>query len=314
LAHEDLAERRGGGALGGEEAVEGGLVEEAVRDGDRAEAAPLVDLLIEHREHLLDRQRAALDREPAEEGAAALLPVERTEQRLRREDATPTQELAEPHGGQSTRYTLAMHRLAPLLLLGACASVEVRAGACREGDAIRACFRRMEPGTAGYTAALAADAGQLTEITHSPDRLSVSVSWKGARGKLRCAFPYGGAAELDAGEARASTEVEYVFLEQEGVRVSALLPSACPMRARIAMTVEVAPALSPASIAVEGMPATRIPGPRAPWMLTLAEDGMLAEGEIRCTILCADGVTRRFLVGIDADGTPSATTGFVRNW
>lgn len=207
-----------------------------------------------------------------------------------------------------------MHRLATLLLLGACASVDVRVAACRDGDGVRACFRRAREGTAGHLATLAADAGELTEVTHSPDRLSVSVHWKGARGKLRCTFPYGGTGEFIAGTEIESPLAHYVFLDEGGVRVWAHLPSVCPMRASVATTIELPVALLPASIAVEDGPAAELSGPRTPWTLTLAEGGLLVERDLLCTIRCADGTVHRFLVGIDADGTPSATSGVVRNW
>ncbi len=207
-----------------------------------------------------------------------------------------------------------MHRVALLLLLPACASVDVHVAACRDGDGIRACFRRARPGTAGYTAKLSADAGELAEVTHSPDRLSVSVHWKGARGKLRCAFPYGGTGELIAGEETGSTRVEYVFLDEEGIRVRAHLPAACPMRAGIGLDIEVPASRLPATLSVDGVPATVLARPRTPWTLVLAEDGLLSERDLVCTIRCADGSERLFLVGIDADGTPSAVTGTVRNW
>lgn len=204
-----------------------------------------------------------------------------------------------------------MRRLGWLaILLGACASgPPVRVQAALEGDAVRVAFRRTEPGSAGHLARLEADGGRLEEVVHSPDRLTVSVLWREAEGALRCSFAYGGEASYPAGGPASDEEVLYVFLDEAGARVTARLPGANPVRPALPLDVQLPPALLPALL--DGR-ALREPRTRVLLPLPVDADGALVEGDSVVVLETAGGGRRELLLGIDPDGTPTATTGYVR--
>jgi hypothetical protein len=181
--------------------------------------------------------------------------------------------------------------------------------AAREDGALRIAFRRMEAGSAGHPARLEADGGRLEEVVHSPDRLTVSTLWREPLGELRCSFAYGGSASHPAGAEAPDETVEYVFLDEEGVQVTARLPLANPVRPVLPLEVTLAPALLPALL-----DRTRLDAPlsRVAFPLPLDPDGALLAGDSVVVIRTAGGGRREFLVGVDPDGTPTATTGYIR--
>lgn len=206
-------------------------------------------------------------------------------------------------------------RLLPLLLLAACAASRgqgplVVAHATRESGGIRVHFRRMESGTAGHFPDLDAEGGRLVEIAVSPDRLCVGALWLEPRGRLRCTFPYGGAAEIPAQEAEACGETEYVLFEEGDVSVRVRLPTLCALRPAVPLIVE-APAGSTLRFAERRAESV---AERMALPLPRDGEGALQEGEWEAVLLTPGGRECRFLLGVDADGTLSATTGFVRKW
>jgi hypothetical protein len=105
--------------------------------------------------------------------------------------------------------------------------------------------------------------------------------------------------------------VTYVFLEAEGVRVSAALPRACLLLPALPLRMRIAPHLLPARLVLPG--GAEIPvGEEGEVTLSLPRD---EQGVLRRADLPLSLVTSRsemgFLIGIDDDGTPAAISGYV---
>jgi hypothetical protein len=209
-----------------------------------------------------------------------------------------------------------------LVLLAGCVTgpgrgPPVRVTAARDADGIRVQFRRLGgQGSVENTARLDADGGRIDEVVHSPDRLTVSVLWRAPVGTLQCSFPYGGVGRFRAETSVDSRAVEYVFLSAEGVEVVSQVPAGCTMQPFLLLHIQVAPDHLPGSLHVPGGPTVALEREETSFRLALPRDGTggLVEGDLELVLRTANGDQRLFLVGIDADGTPSAITGFVRNW
>ena len=189
--------------------------------------------------------------------------------------------------------------------------------AARDADGIRVRFRRLGgQGSAEHAARLDAEGGSLEQIVHSPDRLTVSVLWRAPAGALRCSFPYGGVGRFRAETPVASRAVDYVFFQGEGVEVTAQVPAGCLMQPFLTLHVRLAPARVPGSLRMPGGRTLALEREETDCRLALPRDrdGVLAGGDLEVLLHTADGDRHRFLVGIDPDGTPSAVSGFVRNW
>ena len=199
-------------------------------------------------------------------------------------------------------------RLALLLLVAACAQTgrAVRVTAAREPGGVRVVFRRKQ-GTEVHRPHLHASGGSLEERILSPDGLSVSVFWREPEGELRCAFPHGGFGIFSAGDPVDAREVEYVFLAAKGVRVTAVAPRAALLRPALELRVEIDKAHLPARL--------EPPGRDLEQSVTVHTLVLHREsGDREFTLRTASGATFIFLVGVDPDGTPTATSGYVRNW
>ena len=213
-----------------------------------------------------------------------------------------------------------MTRFLPLLLLAACASTPgagppVAAVAVREAHGLRVHFRRTGSGSGEHLARLEPDGGVLEQIVHSPDRGSVSALWLGAEGLLRCSFPHGGTGVLRADEAAASREVEYVFLSVRGVEISARLPAASPMRPVLTLHVRVDAKRLPAVLELPDHSEIAVTEQKSTALFPLpSEGGALRVGDFLLHLRDRDGKAFPFLIGIDCDGVPTATSGFLRNW
>jgi hypothetical protein len=185
-------------------------------------------------------------------------------------------------------------RVAWLLLLAACATgaardAEVSAAPAEGGVRVR--FRRLTGPDPDRPPELRADGGTLEEVVFSPDLKAVSALWRAPRGRLTCRFPYDGVAAFEAGGPVDPATVEYVLLESGGVRVTASLPRGCLLLP--ALTLRLDP---------EAREVT-LPLPRD-------SPGALRQGDFPVTVETASGPVE-FLVGIDADGTPAAVSGYV---
>ena len=207
-----------------------------------------------------------------------------------------------------------------LLLLAACTSTSgkappVAAVAVQEADGLRVHFRRAPVGAGGQLARLEASGGALEQVVHSPDRGSVSALWRGAGGVLRCSFPDGGVGTLRADEAAPSRDVEYVFLNVNGAEISARLPAASPMRPVLTLHVRVDAELLPAVLELPDHSEIAVDTPEATVLFPLPSDGgALREGDSLLRLRIREGKAFPFLIGVDRDGVPTATSGFLRNW
>jgi len=177
-------------------------------------------------------------------------------------------------------------------------------------------FRRTRPGVVDNLARVEAEGGAIAEVLHSADLLNVAVRWLDPRGALRCTFAYGGVGVLDAGAPRDAGTVAYVFLENGWATVEASLPRACTMAGALDLRVHVAKAQLPARLESAGLPPHPLELPETTVRVDLprAADGVLQSGDIDFALVPARGEPVSFVVGVDEDGTPSAVTGFVRNW
>ncbi len=187
--------------------------------------------------------------------------------------------------------------------------------AVADGEDARVRFRRLTYGSAGHFARLQATGGVLAEVVHSPDRRSVSVLWRDRSGRLECRFAYGGYGEFDAEGVLDASRVEYVFLQVDGCSITAVVPRANPMRAILPLRVRVDVSLLPATLNAPGGISVSITEADQTFALALPADeaGALIEGDFEVEILTSDGASFACLIGVDADGTPVAATGFVRD-
>jgi hypothetical protein len=205
-------------------------------------------------------------------------------------------------------------------LAGACAGGPERgpavlATAAPDPGGLRVRFQRTRPGTAGYLAGPEADGGSITEVVHSPDHLSLSFLWRDRSGEVRCRFPYGGVGRFAAGGDVDPGRIEYVFLEDEGVRVTAEVPRGCPILPFVDLRIHVDPGGLPAGIRFPDGRSEVLHGEdnRVRWRLPATPEGVLAGGDHELVLLAA-GRDRLLLLSIDADGALAAPCGFVQNW
>jgi len=192
----------------------------------------------------------------------------------------------------------------------------VVASAAREAGGLRVCFRFTRDREPERPPQLEASGGTLRAIAIAPDLRAVSALWVAPRGRLRCLFPPASAGERDASaEAREGT-VEYVFLEEPGLRVTAQLAKACLLRPAIELQVDLDPALAPARLELPGGTVRPIGGGTSRVRVALSMDRrkVLRAKDARFTVVDASGGRHPFLLGVDDDGTPTATVGYVRNW
>lgn len=184
-----------------------------------------------------------------------------------------------------------------------------------EGDALRVWFRYPYPTDDERRARLRADGGRLVQVTHSPDRRTVSALWIDRAGELVCRFPRGAEARLDAGAAGDPAVVEYVFLAQADARVTAEVPRACLMTPRLILRIFVAPDELPARLELPGGEKVELVDPVSIHVLELERSpaGVLRGGDTMLRLHTAAGAYA-FLVGVDPDGTPTATSGYVQKW
>jgi len=209
-----------------------------------------------------------------------------------------------------------------LVFLAGCATgpekgPPVAVTAARGADGIRVQFRRLGgQGAAEHAARLEADGGSLEQILHSPDRLTVSVLWRAPVGALQCSFPYGGVGRFRAGTNVETRAVEYVFYSGEGVEVTAQVPAGCMMQPLLCLHIQLAPDRVPGSLRMPGGRTIVLEREETDCRLALPRDGdgVLTGGDVEFVLNTATEDGHRFLIGIDPDGTPSAVSGFVRNW
>lgn len=213
-------------------------------------------------------------------------------------------------------------RVILLLLLAGCVTgpesgPPVAVGAAPDADGIRVQFRRLGGQVAvEHTARLDADGGSLGQVLHSPDRRTVSVLWLAPAGTLTCSFPYGGVGRFRAGTPVDGRSVEYVLYAADGVEVTAQVPAACPMQPSLCLHIQLSPDRVPGELVTPNGRHHALAGEWTDRWFALPRDGegVLAAGDLEFVLNTATEDGHRFLIGVDPDGTPSAVSGFVRNW
>ncbi|MCK6461574.1 MAG: hypothetical protein L6Q95_16960, partial [Planctomycetes bacterium] len=175
---------------------------------------------------------------------------------------------------------------------------------------VRVRFRRLGGADPDRPPELRAEGGSLRDVVVSPDLRTVSALWQGPEGKLTCRFPYDGVATYEAGGASDPATVAYVFLEAEGVRVTAGLPRGCLLLPALPLRLHVPEELEPARLVLPDGRSLPRDGDEVILPLTADERGVLRRGDMAVTVETAKGRVE-FLVGIDADGTPAAIDGYV---
>jgi len=163
---------------------------------------------------------------------------------------------------------------------------------------------------------LTASGGTLREIAIAPDLRAVSALWLAPRGRLRCLFAPASAAEVGPDVKTAPGGVDYVFFEEPGLRVTAQLATGCLLRPAIDLQVDLDPGLAPARLEMPGGAVRKLGAgaSRVRVALGINRRRVLRAEDARFTVVDASGGRHPFLLGVDDDGTPTATVGYVRNW
>ena len=206
------------------------------------------------------------------------------------------------------------------LLLAACSSTPeddsrdgADATACEETDGVRIHFFLTEGEPSKGPLRWNKSAGSLVEITRSPDLRHASVLWSDGHDGLTCTFPRGQKCRFQWDDPVLEDRFLYVFHQGDHAMVTAELPRGCPIRPRLLFTIDLEPGAFPAEFQWSG---------RAPRKLTRARNLILVElprgkgnvlkaGEWKVELRTPKG-NENFLVGVDPDGTPTATSGHVR--
>jgi hypothetical protein len=196
-------------------------------------------------------------------------------------------------------------------LLAACSAAPVRVSAARVDDGVYVCFERTDAPRAGHLVDVTSSGGTIDAVVNAPDRSRVAVLWRNPAGVLEAAFPHGGVGRYAAGDPAETGEIEYVFLEAEGIRVTGRVPRACPLVGALDLDVELHEDRLPATLRGESIEAaastTRI-------VLPKDERGGLVAGDLRLKLATADGTVFPVVIGVDRDGIVSAVGGYLRNW
>jgi len=195
-------------------------------------------------------------------------------------------------------------------------SPDVVVSAAREAAGVRVCFSFTGDREMDRPPKLSASGGSLREIAIAPDLRAVSALWVAPRGRLRCLFAPASAAEIGPEVNAAPGGVDYVFLDEPGLRVTAQLATGCLLRPAIELQVDLDPGLAPARLEMPGGAVRRLGrgASRVRVVLGMDRRRVLNAEDARFTVVDASGGLHPFLIGVDLDGTPTATVGYVRNW
>ncbi len=188
--------------------------------------------------------------------------------------------------------------------------------AVAESGGLRVWFRCLKPIESPRSAVLEADNGTLREITLAPDGGAVSALWLKPRGELRCRFPNGGLGSIGHAFPGDAHDVDYTFVTRSWGNVTARVPRGCPMKPILILRVFVDPKYLPGELRLPGGKSAPLTDPVSVHVLDLPRDqaGRLRGGEQMLELRAKSERTAMFLVGVDADGTPTATSGYVQNW
>jgi len=206
-----------------------------------------------------------------------------------------------------------------LLVAAACAGTseperpDVAVTAADDVDGVRILFELQEGDVTAHDVKVEAESGEVRDVCRSHDLRRVSVLWTNVEGEITCRFPYGQTGTWSSsGGAKLDDEFLYVFHESERGRVSARVPRGAPVRPALLLHVEIPAKELPATLQWAGREARRLVRPSSFLAVPLpASGGVLATGDWSVALKTKSGETS-FLIGVDPDGTPTATSGFVR--
>jgi len=207
-----------------------------------------------------------------------------------------------------------------LLLAVACASSdkierpEVEVTAYREIHGDRVHFRLREGQVSDAPVVLKADGGILRDQIRSSNHRNVSVLWTKGEGKLNCRFPYGQENAFDAQEGSPLSDVfAYTFFTGHGASVTTRIGRGAPMVPRLLLRVSLPKSFLPAELQWEGREPHHIVRDSSLLLVNLPQNDkhVLGTGDWNVVLRTKKG-TWNFLIGVDPDGTPTASSGFVR--
>lgn len=206
-----------------------------------------------------------------------------------------------------------------VLLLPCCSSTpeddrpEVAVTAVEETEGVRVLFDLRKGDVTAHEVKIEVENGEIRDLCRSSDLRRVSVLWIDDEGKITATFPYGQTGVWESGGTMLSDEFLYVFHESENGRVTTRIPRGAPVRPRLLLHVEVPKKSLPARLQWPGRVARDLVKESSliGVALPISERGVLEAGAWKLTLTTKTG-TSEFVLGVDKDGTPTATTGYVR--
>jgi hypothetical protein len=157
------------------------------------------------------------------------------------------------------------------------------------------------------------EGGTHRDFVRSPDLKSCSVLWENPNGKLTCRFPYGQSAEFDADGEVLTDRFIYSFLNGPGCTVTTRLGRGAPMVPRLLLNVALEREHLPATLQWDGRELHNLSKKSSVILVELprSKKNVLEQGDWNVTLKTKKG-SWKFLIGVDPDGTPAASSGFIR--
>ncbi|MEM8886118.1 MAG: hypothetical protein AAGD14_18785, partial [Planctomycetota bacterium] len=180
-------------------------------------------------------------------------------------------------------------------------------------EGMRIHFRLMKGDISEKPIKLEPEFGVTRDIVRSPDLRSLSVLWVKGEGLLKATFPYGQEAEFEWDGETLVDSFLYVLYEEHGVRVTTRVMRGAPMVPRILARVTADEDAMPVTLQWEGRETRTVTrsGSIILFELPGGRQGKLESGDWNVKVSSAKGASR-FSVGVDPDGTLTASTGYVR--
>ncbi len=208
-----------------------------------------------------------------------------------------------------------------VLLVAACASddykiemPDVTVKAAEESAGTRVTFHLRKGEISDKPIKLEAEFGDMRDFVRSNDLRTCSVLWMDGGDLLHCTYPYGQQAEFSAEEGELLKDhFLYTFLMAQGVSVSSRIARGAPILPRLIIRIELDEKNRPATLQWEGRDARHLTKKISRLALELPRDrktNVLQTGDWRLT-LTTPTQKLSFLIGVDPDGTPTASSGSI---